>query len=504
MVADSILGKVYGVWLNSAVFAFLYSIYAPFRRAWPNSAVVRFFHRDSLWERAYANSFLDRIISGVCDLLLRLIGGVKKALSPAWDGSLIVRLCSGSRILNLEFLLCAFVFLMFVIPHGFWSNPLALAAAVGFAFIYLVLAGCGKRKLMYPRELGLPFLLFAVACVVSLIFTTALGDSLRVLSFFITALLFTWVVASELSDRDKLMRFMGYIYAAVLLTALYAVAQRFMGVEVSASFTDLDLNVGVPGRVYSTLDNPNNYAEFIVLFAPLSVAYAMNARNEKLRLPLFLGLAVPMLAILMTYSRSSWLGIALAAFVFCYYSNKKLVPLMFVACIMLIPFLPDSVMTRLGTIFNTRDSSASHRLITWQCVLELLGDDGHWLTGIGMGPLVFSEIFPDYAIKAATRGVHHSQMLYMELMLETGLLGFVSFLWMMGHNIKEGGLAIYRSRDKEIKAALIGCCSAFIGIAITCVFEYIWFYPRILFAFFILLGVLLAALRMTPKNEAIS
>lgn len=502
MVADSILGKLYIIWLQSGVFALLERVFAPFRKAWPNSALVRFFEREPAVERAYEHSLINRVITAVCDFFLGIFGAVYRFFSPATETSFIVRVCRGSAIFSYEFLLFGFIFVMFVMPHQLWSNGYAFVSAVGLFAVYAFLAGAGKRPVMYPRELGFPFLLFVIACCMGLIRTTAFSDSLRVLMFFAAAFLFTWLLASDLSDRDRLMRLMGFIYAAVMFTALYAVAQRFMGVEVSASFTDLELNKGVPGRVYSTLDNPNNYAEFLVLFTPLCAAFAMNVKKEIMRLPLCLALALPMLAMVMTYSRSGWLSIFLAAAVFVYYSDKKLIPLMFLVCVLAVPFLPASVVTRLGTIVNTKDSSASHRFITWSCVLDMLSDKYYWLTGVGIGPLTFSDVFPAYAVDRARYGVYHSQMLYLELDLEMGLLGFVSFLWMMGRTIKDSARALYRCRAKEVRAALCACCAAFIGISVAGLFEYIWFYPRVMFAFFILLGVCLGAKRMSVQTRS--
>ena len=42
-------------------------------------------------------------------------------------------------------------------------------------------------------------------------------------------------------------------------TSLYAFYQRAVGVAVSSSLTDLELNKCVPGRVFSSFGNPNNY-----------------------------------------------------------------------------------------------------------------------------------------------------------------------------------------------------------------------------------------------------
>lgn len=503
MVADSVLGRLYDYWRCCRLFALLRAIYRPFSRAWPCSAAARFLRRESRLELYYRGSLIDRIISGIFDFLLRCFAAIGRALGAPWGSSRIVGLCRGSFVFNFEFLLCAFICFMFIVPHDYWSNSLAFLGALGLFGLFFVMSALGKRKFMYPRELGLPFLLFALACALSLIFTTARGDSLRVLMFFVSAFLLCWVVASDIDSREKLMRLMGYIYLAVMLTSLFALYQRAAGVEVSSSFTDLSLNKGVPGRVFSTLDNPNNFAEFLVLFTPLCAAWALNVKNEKLRLPLFLLLGLPALSLLMTYSRSSWLSIFLAVLIFVYYSDKKLLPLLLLLCVVAVPFLPSSVMTRLGTIFNTRDSSANHRLVTWGCILDMLGDKGNWLTGIGLGPLTFSERFPEYAQGLAKKGVYHSQMLYMELDLEMGLLGLVSFLWLMGRTVKRAAARIYTEKRAELRFALIACCSAFLGIAVCCCFEYIWFYPRVLFAFFILLGLTLGAIRMSEEKAEV-
>lgn len=286
------------------------------------------------------------------------------------------------------------------------------------------------------------------------------------------------------------MTILGMLYAAVLFTACYAVVQRVMGVSVSSSFTDLALNAGVPGRVYSTLDNPNNYAEFLVLMTPLAAVWAINVKitwkNLPLSLPLCLALAVPMAALLMTYSRGEWIAIVIAAVVFSYYSEKKIIPLLFLAAALAVPFMPESVITRFLTIFTLEDTSNSHRIDLWRSVLPMLRDYG--ITGIGLGPVSFAIIFPGYAEGLARTGAYHTQMLYLELIVETGLLGFISFMWFYLRTIKNSACTLVRSRSKPLRLALTACAASLTGIAFSSVVEYIWFYPRVLFAFFLLCG----------------
>ena len=492
------LGRLYGWWLCSAIFRLLRGIYRPFARAFPNSAVVNFLRRPPKIERWYANSLVCRAIDAVYRLLLRIFGAIINALRPAAGSSFFVRAASGSYFLRFEVLLGCFTFVMFVAPHEMWSNSYAVLGAAGLFGVAFLMSTAGARREVFPREFGLPFLLFVMACLGSLGFTSDRSDSLRVLMFFAAAFLFMYAAVIGISTKEQLRRLMGFIYAAVMFTALYAFYQRVMGVEVSASFTDLDLNVGVPGRVYSTLDNPNNYAEFLVLFTPLSTAYAMTEKRTFRRLVLSCLIVLPLGALVMTYSRGCWLSIALSVVIFVYYTDKRLIPVGLVACILLIPFLPDSIMTRISTIFNSHDSSANHRLTTWRGIINMIGDYG--ITGIGMGPNTFAELYPDYALTGATRGVYHSQMLYMELILETGALGFISFMWFMLREVKNAAFDLFKARSQEVRMALIACGASFGGIAVAGIFEYIWFYPRVLFAFFILLGVMLAAARLAREE----
>ena len=65
MLANSVLGKLYGFWLYSAIFNFLRGIYRPFSRAFHNSAVVRFLSRAPKIEVYYQNSLTGRFINAV-------------------------------------------------------------------------------------------------------------------------------------------------------------------------------------------------------------------------------------------------------------------------------------------------------------------------------------------------------------------------------------------------------------------------------------------------------
>ena len=424
------------------------------------------------------------------------------AFRPAAQSSAIFRACGRTRLLRFDVLFGAFTCFMFCVPHPLWHNQLALAAAIALFALVFFLAAAGKRSLLLPSEFGLPAFLFVIALCVSLLFSLDAGDSLRVLGFFAAAFLLMWTAGSALDSGKALKSYLGWVYAAVLVTSLYALLQRAGGLAVDASQIDMLLNPGVPGRVYSTLDNPNNYAEFLVLFTPLCAVLAQSAEKALSRLLLALGLLLPIAALLMTYSRSGWLSAALTVLIFVYFTDRRLVPWLFVLAVLALPFLPASVLVRLSNLFNTTDSSADYRLRIWQTAAKLLGDQNRWITGIGLGPSTLAKQIALFADDYVLAGIVHSQMLYIELLLETGLLGLVSGLWMMADSVSSAAGRIKKTEDPLVRGTLAACAGSFAGMALFGIFEYIWFYPRVLFGFFLLLGVMKAA-ACQSRREAV-
>lgn len=498
MLEQSMLAKLYAVWVQSGTFALLQWLYRGLCRGLKGSTILRGLFREGRLERAYQDSGALRLVNAVFGGFRRLLGWLERKLGlcEAWEGSWAVGALRGSvlgELCSFEGLFSAFVLVMFLVPHKYWNNQYAVLAAFGFLALYLMLAGAGRRRWESPALLGLGGAMFLLSLVLSLGFTVARRDSLRVLLFFLASLSLCYVIAADFRSPERLRRLLAHLYAALLGISLYAIAQNLFGlVEVNASFTDLTANEGVPGRVYSTLNNPINLSEFILLFMPLSAAFAAGAKKPWQRVLLALGLVFPALAMLLTYARGGWIAILLAALVFTFYCNKRLIPALFLLLALAIPFLPESVMIRLSTLFSGKDSSTRHRVQIWQGVGRMLRDDNRFLTGIGLGPETFHRIYPDYSIRSAKYGAYHTQMHYLELLVELGVLGLLSFLYQIFKYLGRAAAGIRRG-SRELRLILVACVSSLAALALVGLVEYIWFYQRIMFAFFIFLGILLAA-----------
>ncbi|MBR6237210.1 MAG: O-antigen ligase family protein [Firmicutes bacterium] len=500
MLSGSILGKIDRIWGQSACFKLCSAVLSFFSNAWSSS-----FLRIVLYRLAG----LGRTDNGArkSGAYVRAAGAsvaaAKNAFSGAvnvYDSSAFARIASGSALFRPGRISGIVFLVMFCVPHAAWRNWYALAAAAVLFVSVLTLSAAGKRPHLTAADLGRPIVVFGICCVISLLCSEAVYDSVRVLAFFASAFMFMWSASAGIKGRKALKEYLAWIYAAVMIVSLLGIAQKLAGVSVNASQTDLALNPGI-GRVYSSLENPNNLAEFLVMFSPLCAVFAASGRTAMRRLVLAVGLVLPVTALLLTYSRSGWLSAALTAVIFVYFTRRRILPLIIVLAILAVPLLPSGVLLRLSNMFNPADTSADYRIRIWEATLRLLADQRRFITGIGPGPATLAAQIKYFADEYVLSGIVHSQMLYLELIVEFGLLGAVSALLAFAVPSVRASFVLKRCDAASLPARVLAACvSSMAGMALFGLFEYTWFYPRILFGSFLLLGIMKAAMRMAEAE----
>ncbi len=436
---------------------------------------------------------LDGLLRWLTDFLGKCFGWM---VTPIRHSALALCLQRIPRF-NFAWVYGAAVMVIFCCPGPLWRNAYGLLLAVLLFGAALVERWYHDAIPLQIREPGLSFAVFCLAAVAAVAMSADRGEAVRVLCFYVTALLLCAGAVATVTNRGRLMAILGFLYGALLLTALYALLQRFQGVEVDASLTDVTVNAGMPGRVYSTLENPNNYAEFIVLAFPLSLVFCANITDRRWKTLAVGSLLIPVVALLMTYSRSGWVSFALAAVVFLALYDKRLLPLVLLAAVAAVPLLPESIFNRILTIGSTADSSNAYRLYIWDSALEMIRD--HGLLGIGLGPGNFTPLYAEYCHPIA-EAAQHSHMLYLEVWLEMGLLGIAGFLVLYLGTLRRA-IRARNHTDPLLRHVLTAGVSALAGVSFVGAAEYIWFYPRVMFAFFLTLGVTLAAVKLAREPE---
>ncbi len=451
-------------------------------------------------EKYYSDSIFYHILNKILKLIYGAASAVRRAAGKVFKQSLTYAAAekiSAWRFFSPDVFLAFFIGVMFIAPHEAWNNLYAVLGALFFAAWVVMDISSGKIKARRAEGIKLSLAVFAVAIAVSVVTAIVFSDALRISLFMIASLLFMLSIYASVDTKEKLVRFTGIILAFVTLTAAYGFVQRAMGVEVDLEFVDVTANEGMPGRVFSTFSNPNNFAELLLLFIPFFVPLFLYAKKNSTKTAIFAAFIIVLGALIMTYSRSCWVGFALAAVLFVVLYDKRLIIPAVIIALIAIPFLPDTVMNRIFTIGSLEDSSNSYRLYIWDSCLRMVRD--YFVSGIGLGPASFRVIYPDYAASVAITAPH-SHMLYMELILETGIMGFVSFFAYI-YTVVKTAAGSMRIMDKKLRAFAIAGLSALLGIAFVCCAEYIWFYPRVMFAFWLIPGMLLSVIRIAKKEE---
>ena len=119
----------------------------------------------------------------------------------------------------------------------------------------------------------------------------------------------------------------------VAVSSLYAIFQRLSGLEVNTSYVDMDLNADMPSRVLSFFDNPNTFAEVLILLLPLTLALILCSKHFISKLAASAAFVLGAAALGMTYCRAAWIGMACAMVVMLFLWKPKLLPLFFVLCV---------------------------------------------------------------------------------------------------------------------------------------------------------------------------
>ena len=375
---------------------------------------------------------------------------------------------------------------MLCVPHGAWNNLYAVLFALAALLVYWF--GCAARK-DTPRNIGdlgpaaLGFLLMTVLCT---LWAGNKAGNLRVALFFWTGFLLAYLTAAQFRTRTDRRTAAAALYITLLGVSLYGLWNYVTGAEAS----DVPIDGEMYRRLGATLEHGINCGEFLAMALPIALVWALTAPTKARRIALTVPLLLPCVAILLTYARTGWIMLALALVLLLWYKKKILLLPAAALGIGALFLLPESLQARFLSILDFSNASASGRFVLWSECLAVWKD--HWLLGIGLGPENFYAAYAPYATGLLDFQPPHSNMLYLEMFLSTGILGgllFCGFFFGIFVRLRRAVRARPEKRDRWETQALI---AALAGAALGGIPEYIWFYPRILFFWCALFGMALA------------
>ena len=472
------------------------------KRWWHSSALVRFlFEREGLLSRIWPESFCCRALSLLLNLPVAVLHCLYVKLRPCCDSSLVCRFffSLGEQVplaIGWVMLLCM------SIEYAYWSNAYSL---IGFVLLLLLFLAGGMRRRSLRLDLaGLgPYwaLLFLAVCL-SCPLSAYPELSWRYLPYYITCALCVLLTVSSVETAGQLERLAGFACLGVVGSSLWGIFQRVQGmVVVNVYFVDTRLNPDVPGRIYSFYDNPNAFAQMLVMLIPVGVALLLGSRRWYYRLTGLISAGLGTAALIMTYSRSAWVGLAAAAVVFLFFWKRKLVPVLAVAGLACLPLLPEAILQRVLSIFDSNDSSTISRVPLMRAGVDMI--KLHPLLGVGLGGDAVRQATQDLAVYAPNQArFTHTHNLYLQLWLEHGLLGIAAFVAGCWRALKTGAAAFQREDGaRSTRLIVLGATSALVGSLVSGLADYLFNYPRVMLIFWFSVSLLLAGAKLIQRGE---
>lgn len=304
---------------------------------------------------------------------------------------------------------------------------------------------------------------------------------LKYLEYF---LLF-YMVINYLHDRDAIKRFLYVMLFTCLVASLVGISQIPSGERVSAPFE------GPQGE-------PNTFGGYLVFMFSVVLGLFLYAHDSKRKWLLALLIGIILIPFAFTESRSSYLAFVISILLFIIYSeNKKIIIAFCLVGIALMPFvLPQNVINRISYTFTQKeqigqlsiggikiDTSTSERFKAWQQVL--------------------TRNFPNNPLLGV--GVTGGQFLdaqYPRVLLETGMIGFLMFVWLLRRIWVTLKRCYYQLEDPVFKGAALGSLCGYGGLLAHAIGANTFIIVRIMEPLMIMLGLLFAALLLDESTKS--
>ncbi|HOS77186.1 MAG TPA: O-antigen ligase family protein [Syntrophales bacterium] len=365
-----------------------------------------------------------------------------------------------------EFALYVLIFSMLLGPQ-FITESSTIAAARGRGitlrfddFLIAIIGLSWFLRTAIDKELGLflrtalnkPIAFYFLACALATLNGCMWGRVKGITGFFfvfkyVEYFIIYFMAVNHLKKREQIERFLVLILLVCLLVCLYGIFQIPSGVRVSAPFE------GEEGE-------PNTLGGYLVLMVSVVIGLLVTKGAFRHKKSLLVLLALMFIVLGATHSRGSWIALPPLFLTLIYFSrNRRLIVLPLIAVLLVSPFVfPQSVVDRVAYTFTQPndpeqlkigqvriDTSTSARLLSWRTILtqDFLKHPilGYGITGYG---------FVDAQ--------------YPRMLAETGLVGLVSFfflLWSVWNHV----LRIYRTTNDPLAQGLaLGYLGGFVGL----------------------------------------
>ncbi len=332
----------------------------------------------------------------------------------------------------------------------------------------------------------------------------------------LTLYLLLFALCARLLKSPRIRSWLIAVYLHIsLIVSVNGLRQWFFGAKALATWVDPESSLSKTTRIYSYLGNPNLLAGYILPAVILSFVaiFAWRSLPKKaLALTMFI---VNSACLVLTFSRGGWIGLVVSLLVLLvlllYWWSIDMpafwrtwsLPILLVSLgtlsVLAVLFVPP-VRERVLSIFAGRgDSSNNFRINVWMAAIEMIKDRP--VIGIGPGNSAFNKIYPLYQRPNFTALSAYS--VFLEIAVETGLIGFACFIWLLLVTFNSALVQLRRLRQQRNAEGLwlIAGIVALAGMLGHGLVDTVWYRPQVNTLWWLMVGLVASYWKPLPKTQ---
>jgi len=365
-------------------------------------------------------------------------------------------------------------------------------------FILVIIGFSWLARMALYKELGLflktplnkPIAFYIIASLISTLIGAMMGrldlktGLLFVLKYFEYMVIY-FMVVNHLHDKRQVHYFLWALLFTCVVVSFFGIAQIPGGGRVSAPFE---------GEV----GEPNTFGGYLLFMMAITIGLFLTTDSMRDKL-IYGGISfIAFIPFLFTESRSSYLAFFPMIMAFVWLSEKrKLIIMALLFITILLPLAsPQKVKDRIAYTFtqspqrgqlqigDTRlDTSTSARLRSWKEALE--STVSHPIIGFGV------------------TGYGFVDAQYPRVLVETGIVGMISFIFLIWTIFKQGNVVFSAASDVFHKGLSMGFLAGFIGLLFHSIGANTFIIVRIMEPFWFVLGMVVMIPELESKSSVV-
>lgn len=318
-----------------------------------------------------------------------------------------------------------------------------------------------KSNVFYPvlgllvwTSLSIPFSISKMSAALGLFYQT------KAVIIFI-------LIVNRVNKRKEIFAILNTFMVSLVFQSILAILQKAYGRPLGLRFLgELQYSMyWTLARAQGTFGYPNQFAAYLVLLIPFAICLAIFVRKNRYRFFYILVSLLSIAALILTLSRSAWLGMILSIVIIftLTVSQKKLgsKSFLFFGVILVIAIsLVSGFYELIQLRFHTSDVQDQNRILMIKIALQLIARNP--IIGCGL----FNFEYHSYSIFHFWHPVHN---VFLRLAAETGIPGVGFFLWAIIRVYRNSFLG-FRLKDKFFSMIGLGIMGGYTAFLIACQF----------------------------------